>query len=179
MESASSSNTSWHSDITQIQIQTTSTTVILIKVLWCVICDYITEIDYIVLKKLVDLAVNKENKYKQYIKVPNFDLHEQLEYKLDCKISNQKPRKVLDNYNLLARYKNQKQSCLGFDKDARRIYHINKARLDEAVEDTQYDDLKIKLALIDEKRFIIKPLSSKKQDSEKLTKETKEFDWEI
>ena len=100
---------------------------------------YDTEIDYIVLKKLVDLAVSKENKYKQYIKVTNFDLHKQLEYKLECKINNQKPRKVLENFDLLTRYKNQKQNCLGYDKHARRVYHINRQRLDEAVENTKYE----------------------------------------
>jgi len=148
---------------------------------------YETQCDYIILRRLVEIAITTENKYKQYITISNNDLHKLLEYHLECKVSNQKPRKVLNEYNLLTRYKNQKRDCIGYDKHSRRIYYINRTRLEEAVTNTPYDNLKLALALIDENEVRIKPLKplgSKTIDSDKVTKETKELEndddeWEI
>lgn len=68
-------------------------------------------------------------------------------YKKDGKYapSNQKPRKILDSYGLLEKIKSRRRSAIGYDKYSRRVFWISKKQLEDAILDSEFEDLEYRL----------------------------------
>lgn len=109
------------------------------------------DMTYIVLEKLVDLALSTDFRRKRYVPVSNKALHELLLHRLgfeeDDKYapSNQKPRQILDALGLLEMEKYQRINTIGFDNKSRRIYNINKNKIRSVVEGSIYKGLVLKI----------------------------------
>jgi hypothetical protein len=103
--------------------------------------------DYIVLKKLIEVAFSKKYRKKKYFTISNREiwitLCESLGYKPNEKNapSNQKPRQIIEKYGLLKSDRYTRKNILGFDKKARRIYHLNKIQLKKAVNMSDFVEL--------------------------------------
>ena len=88
--------------------------------------------DYIVLKKLIEVAFSNRYRKKKYFTISNqeiwISLCKSLGYKPNEKNapSNQKPRQIIEKYDLLKSDKHFLKNKLGYDKKARLVYHLNK-----------------------------------------------------
>ena len=146
-----------------------------------------SDMEYIILSDLIRISKSKEFRRRKYFTISNTQLHDDLIKKSDLPFSNQKPRKILDELGLLTPYENQRTKPTVFHPKTRtRLYNINVDKLKEVVSGTKYNDLKIKLALRDEKEYHIKPViepsrPSRKndEDDDEKSRETRELDDDI
>ena len=133
------------------------------------------DIEYNVLNYLI-IKYNKIRKKIRYFDVSNKELWDYLRKYVDPEISSQKPRHILNDLGLTKRGKREKKR-LGYNKGGARVYHINIKDLKKAVDDSEFDDLKLEFLLY---QFIIEtePLSSiseKNEKSDESTEETEEY----
>jgi len=109
------------------------------------------DMTYIILDELLLLTMSKEYRNKKNFTVSNQYLWEKLlrrlEYKAEDKTapSNQTPRRILDDLGLLDKHKYQKRNKIGYDKNSRREYHLNKEQLEDVILGSDFHDLKYKL----------------------------------
>jgi hypothetical protein len=109
------------------------------------------DMTYIILDELLLIAMSKEYRKKKNFTVSNQHLWLKLIKKLgydendDSAPSNQKPRQILEKLGLLGKHKYQKRNKIGFDKNSRRVYHLNKEQLEDAILESEFNDLKAKL----------------------------------
>lgn len=110
------------------------------------------DMTYIILDELLQIALSKEYRNKKNFKVSNEHLWEEilsrLKYKKDDKSapSNQVPRRTLEDLGLLGRNKQEMKNKIGYDKNSRRIYRINKKELEDAILESKFYDLVFKIA---------------------------------
>jgi hypothetical protein len=132
---------------------------------------------------------HEQAKSKRYIRVSNKELWMNLVNSLGLQLddkdapSNQTPRHVLNASGLLTKIEGQRGKQLGYDSSGNRVYHINTKRLKEAVNITEYDNLKFRCGLAVD-RFIPdillsvgKPQSPTSEKSQNTEKDTDETEW--
>lgn len=114
---------------------------------------YENEMDYLILKKLVE-TYESQTKNK-FICISNQILCETL----GAGVNNQKPRRILEDLGLLTKEKYQRKWNISYDTDGKRIYYVSINRLKDVVFSTIYDDLKIRLGLLNKKEYDVRPVS--------------------
>jgi len=128
------------------------------------------EPEYIILKKIIEKCIYQRSRYFQ---VTNKELYLEVLKKLgeNASFKENQVRYILDKYKLTLRGKREKKR-IKYAKGGARAYNINVSDLKNAVFESEFDDLKIKLGLITHKDLI--PLTEKKQKSKNNDEEVEE-----
>lgn len=117
------------------------------------------DMNYIILNKLVNTF--SESKNKKYIKISNMELHKDLVCSLGFELNDKdapkssRPYFIMNQLGLLTRQPRQRER-LGRDSKGCRIFYINIQDLREVVNDSDFDDLKVKLGILDEDELLPK-----------------------
>lgn len=150
---------------------------------------HLDDLDHIILSIL--LSEYEENKERLYVTVTNMLLWGALDIIIET--NNQVPHDILEKFGFFEKDKYQKTEPLRRDGKGRRYFNIKVEKLKYVIRHSSYNDLKMKLDLIEKKSVIVPVITiippGKKGKSEGNDAEEKErnpkdyidddFDWNV